>query len=411
MVGSASVQALEGHFSNRDCGLFVWSPDVLTKSVYQDSLVLFCDTFNIKRVYLAVDQEGFALLSPTDSLRIKLHKRLREIGTNPWAIIVGFRAGSLDTAWAMAQLESIIEFNRRDPDATYAGLLDDTEFYNDPRFDWVRCYLTESNLGPTYVDYIRKLHSRSQQVGLPLVLSCMQGKVLDPPAGLVAEGGFCAQDYELLYQIVSSPLQVQAYGNRVQYIEMRLKEAVAARQDNGKPVPLRLAAEFQHRDLIHHPNKDTITLYRVAESACDTLKDVVNAYEDSLSVDFHTNSGKAVAELLRRLQWPGDLCAVPVNLSSTAPDHVVLYQNYPNPFNSKTILTYAVPHVQAVQVKIYNMLGQLVCELEDGQHQAGTYRREWDGKNGAGNTLASGLYVYQVLGAKITQTKVMLLLR
>ena len=313
----------------------------------------------------------------------------------------------------MVQLESIIEFNRRYPDVVYAGVLDDTEFYNDPIFDWVRPYTTASNLGPIYVDFIRKLYARSQQVGLPLELSCMQGAVLNPPDNLTPEGGLLKEDYELLFRIVLSPLQVQAYGNTVQYIKMRLREAASARQDNGEPVPLELAAEFQHPDLIGpRPNKETITLYPVTETACDTLKEVCNAHDQIVSVDLHTSSGKAVAELLRRLQWPCDpLTAVTVNPSNVVPEQLVLHHNYPNPFNPSTTIAFELPKVEKIELTIYNTLGQKVKTLVNGRQPAGTYLVQWDGRDSNGKALSSGVYLYRAKAGTSIQTRKMVLLR
>ena len=37
-----------------------------------------------------------------------------------------------------------------------------------------------------------------------------------------------------------------------------------------------------------------------------------------------------------------------------------LYQNYPNPFNDQTVIRYEVPSNARVEIRIYNILGQVV---------------------------------------------------
>lgn len=93
-----------------------------------------------------------------------------------------------------------------------------------------------------------------------------------------------------------------------------------------------------------------------------------------------------------------------------------LDQNYPNPFNSMTLIRYtASPPKCGCQahttLRIHNIRGQLVRTLVDEERQPGTYRIAWDGKNDAGQQVASGLYVYRLSVGAVTQEKKMLLLK
>jgi len=73
-----------------------------------------------------------------------------------------------------------------------------------------------------------------------------------------------------------------------------------------------------------------------------------------------------------------------------------LYQNYPNPFNPATTIKYSVLKPSQVELKIYNALGQLVATLVDKYQTTGEYSAVWDGKDGDGNLLASGIYFYRI---------------
>ncbi len=92
-----------------------------------------------------------------------------------------------------------------------------------------------------------------------------------------------------------------------------------------------------------------------------------------------------------------------------------LSQNYPNPFNPSTTIRFGVPaHVTegaAVQVRIYNTLGELVRTLVNEKMLPGQYAVEWNGKNDRGETVATGIYIYQLVTGGFKQTKKMSFLK
>jgi hypothetical protein len=66
----------------------------------------------------------------------------------------------------------------------------------------------------------------------------------------------------------------------------------------------------------------------------------------------------------------------------------------PNPFGSFTTVTYSVPggSDSRVSLKIYDARGRLVRELVDCSQPAGAYHVAWDGADGNGERVASGIY-------------------
>ncbi|MCP4547497.1 MAG: T9SS type A sorting domain-containing protein [bacterium] len=66
--------------------------------------------------------------------------------------------------------------------------------------------------------------------------------------------------------------------------------------------------------------------------------------------------------------------------------------NYPNPFNPTTNISYSVPRDSDVALSIHDLQGRIVAELVSGFHQSGDYTVRWDGRNGAGVLVASGIY-------------------
>ena len=76
-----------------------------------------------------------------------------------------------------------------------------------------------------------------------------------------------------------------------------------------------------------------------------------------------------------------------------------LLQNFPNPFNPETWIPYTLADAAAVKVRIYDVQGGLVRQLDIGQQGAGRYLNSqtaayWDGKDQSGASVASGVYFY-----------------
>ena len=80
-----------------------------------------------------------------------------------------------------------------------------------------------------------------------------------------------------------------------------------------------------------------------------------------------------------------------INVSVSPPERFELFQNYPNPFNPVTTISYQLTTDSKVSLRIYNMLGQEVTTLVDGEREAGYHREVWDASK-----VASGTYIYRL---------------
>ncbi|MGA9115814.1 MAG: FlgD immunoglobulin-like domain containing protein [Bacteroidota bacterium] len=78
------------------------------------------------------------------------------------------------------------------------------------------------------------------------------------------------------------------------------------------------------------------------------------------------------------------------------PREFALMQNYPNPFNPVTNIRYALPSAARVTLDVFNVLGQRVRTLVQTDQAAGVHTTLWDGRNDAGQQLASGVYFYRL---------------
>ncbi len=86
-------------------------------------------------------------------------------------------------------------------------------------------------------------------------------------------------------------------------------------------------------------------------------------------------------------------------MNSVVPNETKLLPNYPNPFNPETWMPYDLDHDADVSIHIYNLQGEFIRHLKMGFQTAGNYRNKemaayWDGRNSAGELVASGVYFY-----------------
>jgi len=98
-------------------------------------------------------------------------------------------------------------------------------------------------------------------------------------------------------------------------------------------------------------------------------------------------------------------------VNKVIPTAFALHPNYPNPFNPETNISFALPEDSRVNLKIYNLSGQLVKTLLDTNLPAGTYTVNWDGTNGSEERVASGIYFYKLTAGNNSQTRKMCLMK
>lgn len=93
-------------------------------------------------------------------------------------------------------------------------------------------------------------------------------------------------------------------------------------------------------------------------------------------------------------------------LRTAEPKACLLYQNFPNPFNPGTTISYQLPSVSFVSLKIFDVLGREVATLVNKVKQPGTHEVRWDASG-----MASGVYFYRLQAESFVETKKILLLR
>jgi hypothetical protein len=89
-----------------------------------------------------------------------------------------------------------------------------------------------------------------------------------------------------------------------------------------------------------------------------------------------------------------DVTDVRQNRDSRLPATVELYGNYPNPFNPQTSIHFGLNKEMDVSLRIYNLLGQEIAAVFKGRLAAGEHQVSWNGTDGDGRLLTSGIYLY-----------------
>jgi len=102
---------------------------------------------------------------------------------------------------------------------------------------------------------------------------------------------------------------------------------------------------------------------------------------------------------------------VGIDESGLTPFEFALHQNYPNPFNPETNIQFDVAENSDVNVSIFNIMGQKVATLVNGNMDKGIYHIKWNGLSDKGIALPSGMYFYKMKTPEYQSVKKLVLVK
>ncbi len=148
-------------------------------------------------------------------------------------------------------------------------------------------------------------------------------------------------------------------------------------------------------------NEQDVYYLRIGDHDCNT-----NGVGDSLDIALGTSPDV-------------DLNGIPDECEGTAtasrgdvPQRYRLHQNVPNPFNPSTTIRFDVAGKGGrVTLQIFDVRGRLVRTLLDAPVAAGGKSVRWDGRDDAGGSVATGVYLYRLNAPGFSETRKMLLLK
>ena len=109
---------------------------------------------------------------------------------------------------------------------------------------------------------------------------------------------------------------------------------------------------------------------------------------------------KSNTRKLRALSYSQQSLTTIGNGIAQQPTNFILFQNYPNPFNPSTTIEYALPAKSIVRLQIFNVLGQRVTTLYDGEQAAGYQEVLWNA------AVSSGIYFYRIDAVSVSNPNI-----
>ncbi|MBC8415887.1 MAG: T9SS type A sorting domain-containing protein [Candidatus Cloacimonetes bacterium] len=93
------------------------------------------------------------------------------------------------------------------------------------------------------------------------------------------------------------------------------------------------------------------------------------------------------------------------------PVQTELIGNFPNPFNPETTISFSLKETANVGITIFNLKGEKIRTLIDGEKNAGSYNVIWKGIDKNGNIVPSGIYFYRLKSQSYSRIQKMILLK
>ena len=100
-----------------------------------------------------------------------------------------------------------------------------------------------------------------------------------------------------------------------------------------------------------------------------------------------------------------------VEETGRVPVRFALRPNFPNPFNGETVIAYELSRTTEVALAIYDLSGQRIRRLFRARRMPGTHTVRWDGRNGAGREVGSGVYLCRLKTSEGTRARKMVVIR
>lgn len=136
-----------------------------------------------------------------------------------------------------------------------------------------------------------------------------------------------------------------------------------------------------------------------------------NTLADNIYGPVDTLSPYIVPDLFCESGPPPDIKVVVDSADEDPKSGFAVEQNYPNPFNPTTEIRFTLPRAEHVTIEVFNVLGQRIAVLADGDLPSGDHMVRWDGEDDSGERVASGIYLYRVVAGENRITKKMLMLK
>ena len=131
--------------------------------------------------------------------------------------------------------------------------------------------------------------------------------------------------------------------------------------------------------------------------------DILEWNENSFLAEYTSDNGNTFHQLRMNLNT--------LDVDDLHPVKISLHQNYPNPFNPSTTISVDIEMGKSGTLIIYNLTGQSVKTLYQGNFNAGLSKFQWNGRDKQGKPVSTGTYIYRLVIDGFSQSQKMVLLK
>ena len=352
---------------------------------------------------------------PSASPAVRGAKELVPIISDPSGDAVGGQQPDLVGVFA-EKAENLLTIKMKfshavDPDSLVASLAMDTDQNPETGSPSIGIFLND--IGPEY-DVILTVPALPA-VGIPAAAVVIFDNSAGGPPILLPNAVEVGAD-----SAISATIDLSALGGDDGNINVVAGAYHFGRGINNTPSSFDAAPDEGHGTIGIDANADAVWL-----SAAPASGAIAGMGSQEVTVTFNTTGLKVQsysALLLISTNDPNNAeRAVPVKLLVTPPVGVAeesevplefaLHQNRPNPFRTATQIEYTLPAPQAVELKIYNLQGQLLHTLFAGQQPSGRHVTQWHGRDQHGVLVANGVYFYVLSAGRQQITRKLLIMR
>lgn len=161
--------------------------------------------------------------------------------------------------------------------------------------------------------------------------------------------------------------------------------------------------------LLHPVGPGNVTPEHAFEFLLDLPTDVPVGSHVILEVQSRWSTNATVSNQI--IEFP-DAIGAPTGLHDSPPPRQLALENYPNPFNPTTTIRFALPKPAIVTLAVFDVSGRHVRTLlRNASKPVGVFEVEWDGTDGSGRPVASGVYFYRLTAGSETLTRKAVLLK
>jgi hypothetical protein len=187
--------------------------------------------------------------------------------------------------------------------------------------------------------------------------------------------------YDINFDVNNVPVELSSFTATSEFGRVTLNWTTSTETNN-------LGFEIERKITTKNENSEWLRIGYV--KGAGTTTEITNyKYVDDVS-DISTN---LLAYRLKQIDYDGSYeYSNEVFIDNLAPAAYRLDQNYPNPFNPTTTISYGIPVISNVVIKVFNSLGEEVKTLVNEEKEAGTHIIEFNASD-----IPSGVYFYQIL--------------